>query len=323
MLKRNWVTGLGCAALACLAVLMVASTARADFVGLGSSANYAVLGMGGTTTVGSDFEVYQSGTVVNGNVGVGPFSTFTHGMDATINGSLDYHFTSPSTGNVTLPVITGPISGGTNPTDMRPAVLAAIAANAAYAALAPTQTFSTLTENQVINGVSGLNVIRVTSDVTLKETLRLNGPADSQFVFQITDSTTTPGHDVLTLSGMTMLLGGGLTGDNILWDLSGGGGDVSISSGSNVYGTFLAPYRTFLGDHMNLLLGRVIAGGSPNPADGESNFLSIHSGSQITMPPPQVGSGVPLPSSAAGGLALMGVLAMAGGIKRRRNAPVP
>ena len=60
----------------------------------------------------------------------------------------------------------------------------------------------------------------------------------------------------LTLSGMQMILAGGLTADNILWDLHGGGGQVVINSGSNVYGTFLTPYRSFTGDHMNLLLGR-------------------------------------------------------------------
>jgi hypothetical protein len=60
---------------------------------LGLAANYAVLGIGGTTSVSSDFEVYQSATVVNGNVGIGPYSVVTHDFDGTINGTLYYDTT--------------------------------------------------------------------------------------------------------------------------------------------------------------------------------------------------------------------------------------
>jgi hypothetical protein len=208
--------------------------------------------------------------------------------------------------------VTGTIGGGVHQKPMAPIIAAAIAADAVFAGLAPTQTFSTLSEDQVINGVSGLNVIRVTGDVTLKKTLTLNGPADAQFVFQLTAADASS-DKTLTLSGMDMILAGGVKGDNILWDLHGGGGQVVISSDANVYGTFLAPYRTFTGDHMNLLLGRVIAGGSPNTVDGSDNFLSIHSGSQITQPP----GVIPLPAAVWSGLGLMG--AIAAGKLRRKN----
>ena len=54
---------------------------------LGGASNYAVLGIGGSSVaVESDFEVYQSATVINGNVGVGPFSVWTHAIDCTIGG---------------------------------------------------------------------------------------------------------------------------------------------------------------------------------------------------------------------------------------------
>jgi hypothetical protein len=188
----------------------------------------------------------------------------------------------------------------------------AVTADTFFAALAPTQTYSTLSEDQVINGVSGLNVIRITGDVTLKKTLTLNGPADAKFVFQLTSSDASSAK-TLTLSGMNMILTGGVTGDNVLWDLHGGGGQVVITSDADVYGTFLAPDRSFTGDHMNLLLGRVIAGGSPNTADNSDNFLSIHSGSVINQPP----SSVPAPASLWGGLGLLG--AMLAGKFRRKN----
>jgi choice-of-anchor A domain-containing protein len=251
-----------------------------------------VLGIGGTTTVRSDFEVYQSDTVVTGNVGVGPYSTFTHGMDGTITGRLDYDTTD------TLPSITGTIGGGTFQKPMAGIVQDALNASTFYAGLAPTQTFTTLTEGQTITGNGGMNVIRITGDVTLKKTLILSGGPSDIFVFQLT--TSGAGH-VLTLSGVTMTLNG-VSAANVLWDLNGDtDGDIAISSGATVYGTFLAPNRSITVDHGNIL-GRVIGGG---PVD---HFLSIHSGSEITIPGPPVGAEVPLPPTAWAGLGLMGVL---------------
>jgi len=46
-------------------------------------------------------------------------------------------------------------------------------ASSAAASLAPTATFSTLNEGQTIIGNGGVNIIRVTGDVTLKKTLTL------------------------------------------------------------------------------------------------------------------------------------------------------
>lgn len=241
---------------------------------LGQASDYAVLGEGGTSSHHATFAVYQSGTVINGNVGVGPYTDFTHGIDATINGRLDYDNTD------TLPSITGTITGGTHQRDMSGAVADATTASALYAALVPTQTFSSWNQNgQTINLNHGMNVVQVTSAVTLKQGFTLNGFADSAVVFQII-SVATPGHVVLTLSGTSMQLNGGIQAGNILWSLNGTGGDVSISSGANVQGIFLAPDRNFLVDNANVL-GQIIGGGL-------SMDVSIHSSSTITMPGGQV-----------------------------------
>ena len=107
---------------------------------------------------------------------------------------------------------------------------------------------------------------------------------------------TSSGSDVLTLSGMTMILNG-VAADNILWNLTGLGGDVSITSGSVVFGTFLAPERDLVSDH-GIVGGRIIAGGS-------GSLLNIHSGSQITTPStvPDGGSTLALLGVALVGLA--------------------
>jgi hypothetical protein len=275
--------------------LGMAPSVLATPVSLGGAANYAVLGEGGSVNF-SDFEVYQSGTVVNGNIGMGPHSDLTHNIDATIHGNFDYDTTSTLAGKTT----TG-VQGSVNQINMSGIVADARTASATAAAFAPNQTFSTLTENQVITGVIGLNVIRITGDVSLKIGLTINGSAGSSFIFQFT-STTTDGHDILNLSGMTMTLTGGVTADNLLWDLNGIGnlGGININAGSVVYGTFLAPDRDILGDHA-ILDGRLIGGGS-------GNQVSVHSSSQITSP----GTNVPDASSTAMLMGLaVGCLALA------------
>jgi hypothetical protein len=251
-------------------------TAFGTPVSLGGAADYAIFGVGGLSAANkSDFEVYQSDTVVNGNVGMGPFSLLTHNIDATINGRFDYDTTASLNGKA----IVVPPSGGVHQINLSTVAADARNASMVAAALVPTQTFATLTEDQVIVGNGGLNVIRVTGDVTLKKTLSLQGGASDSFVFQFT-STTTDGHDVLELSGMNMILSGGVLADNILWNLFGLGGGIDISAmapgSQKVYGTFLAPDRDIIGDHA-IVDGRLIGGGS-------GNLLSVHSSSEINQP---------------------------------------
>ena len=259
-----------------LSVIQVHS-ASAGVVNLGGAANYVVLGLGGSVTVQSDFEVYQSGTVINGNVGMGPFSVWTHGIDATINGRLDCDLTDPA------PTVTGVISGGVHRLAMASIVSDARNASTLAASFAPTQTFSTLISGQTILGSGGLNVIRVTGDIGLSggsSTLNLVGGPLDRFLFQIVAADAPSAH-TLTLSGTHVNLSGGLTAGNILWNMNGTGGGIVISSGANVPGIFLAPDRGILVDH-GTILGAVIGGGG---TDSHSNSVSVHSSSQITAIP--------------------------------------
>ena len=275
--------------------LGLAPSAFAVPVDLGGAADYAVLGVGGNGGFSVE-KVYQSDTVINGNVGMGPYTSLNHYVDATINGRFDFDLTD-SAAQVATQTAGAAISGGVHQIDLSSVVKDARDASTTAEGLAPTQTFSTLSEDQIITGNGGLNVIKITGDVTLKKTLTLSGGASDQFVFQLTSS----GSDVLTLSGMTMILNG-VSADNILWNLTGLGGDVSITSGSVVFGTFLAPERDFVSDH-GIVGGRIIAGGS-------GSLLNIHSGSEITAP-----STVPDGGST---LALLGVAVLGlTGLKRK------
>src|SRR4030095_7042115 len=113
-----------------------------------------------------------------------------------------------------------------------------------------------------IVGGHGLNVIRITGDSDIKNSLTLQGTATSQFLFQFT-SPTTMGHDILNFSGATMNIGA-INPDNIIWNFNGSGGDININAmaaGQTVYGNFLAPDRNITSDH-GIVLGRLIGGGN-------------------------------------------------------------
>ena len=250
--------------------LGLAPSAFAVPVDLGGAADYAVVGVGGSISIFSDFEIYQSATVINGNVAEGPYTHTTHGVDATVNGRWDY---DPTVDPAPFLGSGGSVTGGFVKTDLTGVAADARAASIAAAGYLPTQTYSTLTEGQTITGSGGLNIIRITGDVTLKKSLNITGSASDEFIFQFTTSGT--GH-VFTLSGMTINLTGGVVADGILWNLDGAGGDIVISSGADVVGTFLAPDRQIVSDH-GTIEGRLIGGGN-------GTEISVHSGSEITAP---------------------------------------
>src|ERR1051326_3392298 len=195
---RSLVTGFGKLGLGRFTITVLVVVAA--WLGLASSAfaytfggiEYAVLGIGGNVNIESDMSIYQSATVVNGNVGEGPFTLITHGIDATINGKWYFDTNTDASSNPARPEatagspcppcsggtpvsVTGSVTGGFVSQNMAPVVQAAINQAAADSLLAPTQTFSTLSENQVIVGNGGLNVIRITGDVTLKQGLTIQG----------------------------------------------------------------------------------------------------------------------------------------------------
>src|SRR6266498_2491211 len=101
--------GFGLTIMAAGLALGLSPSALAVPVDLGTAGDYAVVGVGGSVSVESDFQTYQSATVINGNVAEGPYTLLTHGIDATVNGRWDYDTTDA---NPAASGFTGAVTGG-------------------------------------------------------------------------------------------------------------------------------------------------------------------------------------------------------------------
>lgn len=183
-IKRSTSLGI-CALVAAAGALAAAPTAKAGTItsvyslfdqnNASAGLNYAVFGLGGTPKTNVDLSL----VTVNGNVAVGPSGSLTLAAPSTINGNVDMDSTAtpknPGPGTYT----------GTLDTNESFGTLATDIANVSTQAegLTATQTFSSITTGRTITGVSGLNVIDITGNITLGSgAVTLAGPAGAQFI---------------------------------------------------------------------------------------------------------------------------------------------
>ena len=291
--------------LAVAAVISVGAPipAWADYIGteLGGAADFGVLD---TSTNGniSMANAASAGFVI-GNVGVsgtspGNFSD----SGVNITGSLDLGGSQ----KVTLSGAT--ISGGINLSQG-----SVLSADASLAALAST-TFAGLTATQTISGGAvtgtrtitaanqgGLNVIDLSAiNLGNGDTLTLKGSAGTEFILNDSGG--------LTLNSANIVLTGGLTKNDVVYNVTGG--SVATSGGLNnestLKGIILAE-NTSVSISPGAVTGEIIGGENINIASG---------GSVSGAPGPTMGAGLP-------GFVLLGGLAFAWRLRRRLDGAPP
>ncbi len=168
------------------------------------------------------------------------------------------------------------ITGGVTQNDLllSQAVADAIFYSSFYDGLAATTSVSggLITDSMVLNGGSGLNVLDLTKiELGNNEVLTLSAPEDGSWVINISDE--------LKLNSGVIELAGGLTFDEVLFNMTGSGGaNVSFSGGGNssqLTGIVLSPNgKVQLSP--GLVNGQIIAG----------DDISIVSGAQVINPIP-------------------------------------
>jgi len=242
----------------------------------GDGSGFALLGLADT-----EVEIDKEGSV-RGDVGVGPNSDFADELadfkkNILIDGDV---FIDPSTDfeHVDLSDITGNIISQS----MAGTVIDALAASARATSLTPMQTFPVVgggsdpTAVTTITGNGGVNVIQIGQvDLSGHQNLVLSGTASDLFIVNVSGSFHLAGHS-------QVILAGNLDASQILWNLTGSGGDdarAHIHQDSHVFGTVLAPHRKVkLDGHIH---GALIGGGEEIAIHGHHGDLANTNGRQF------------------------------------------
>jgi hypothetical protein len=207
---------------------------------IGSAGNFAVLGLSGTI-MGNG-----SSATVNGSEGVSQGGFLISLPKATVSGGV----VESAAGEVFNLSGKG-VSPTVNPTLLNQADADAASASSQAKALAPTQSFGSITKATTVVGNGGLNVININGSIS--SSLTLSGGANDVFVVNVTGS--------MSLGrGAVLGLVGGVTANHVLYNFVGGGGSVVTSNGSVVNGTLLGTGYSF--DLAGTLNGEVIGGGA-------------------------------------------------------------
>ena len=242
----------------------VTNACVAPVFNLGQAGAYTVLGLNAANVI------FGSGdTKITGDVGIGPNDTGTL-EKATVIGKLFLHSTAHPDIHGDLTVTGGIQTGSSVDLNLQSAVAAALAANAALAALPADQVFGDITNTKTITlSKPGLNVVSLNSVNTVSGVITINGNASQLVVFQVAGQ--------FNCNGCSIHLTGGIAPQNVLWNFRGTGGDVDISKpvGATV-GIFLAPDR-------NILLDKASNIGALIGAENGLKLL-VHSGATLTNP---------------------------------------
>lgn len=313
------------AGIAIVAAVLVAGTApparAASFLtgSLADASNFAVLYEGNGNN-----QLSTTNVTVNGNIGIGdPSGSTTAFLNAsgpgTLNGNVEYAGAVSSNQSVSNTTVTGTITGGntnvqTDLTNLN--TLSSTLGTATGTALTintggsgGSQTVNASSGTAILSGPNAGDLVFSVGSMQFNNqtTLTINGnggsgPSSQLVVFNMPFGAQFGGNIVLT---------GGLTSDQVLFNVTGGSGltggntdQLNNNGAASLQGIFLDPNGAVSVVH-TVLTGRVFGGDTSN--------MQIVSGDTITAPPGT--TKVPEPNSI---LLLLGALAGFGVYRSRR-----
>jgi cytoskeletal protein CcmA (bactofilin family) len=237
---------------------------------MGDLERWGAFSLGGGITDTTKADDLDGNTFIKGDVGVAGSGNITMSGNATINGNLYYRTngTLSMSGNAT---ITGSrFHNASSNSILDNGVNEAINASNHAFALPVNRSFTSFTGNQnrTITGAPGETVVMKLTNFTLTGgTFTLSGTATTNFIINVTNQ--------FSLSGQAkIVLSGGVTWDNVLFNIRGSGSNVTLSDQSRLSGILMANNRTVQLSGQSIVTGEVVA-----------NKLSVSGKGQIIHPP--------------------------------------
>ena len=260
-------------------LLLFPSPSKGAAVPLGGAGQFAVFHLGcgtGSDAIG-DLTV-NTGTVV-GDVGIGGGPTLgaePHGFGKFQKGSIDGRLVVDQ--NAAFDVVSKNFTltgGAVSGQDLRSAVDDAIAAQASAAALGETAL------GNFTGGGLAAGVYQAASFDLNKTTLTITGGASDRFILNISGE--------FDFHQSQIVLQGGITANNVLFNVLGPGDPVTVGHGKSVFlGDLLAVDRSIIVSELGV--DSAPGAGPGNPGFGGRIIgglcmdLIVHSGAQVTGP---------------------------------------
>lgn len=220
------------------AVLETANRASSANVSIANASNAGFIT--GNVGINGKGNLSDSGTPITGDVYADPAAAINSNVGPNVSGSI---FQSAAADTL-----------------LNQAASDAAAASAAASALFAS-SIANITSGQTLNGGGVFNLAKIALN---NATLTLSGSASDYYVFNISDS--------LTLSHSSILLSGGLTADNVLFNITRNGGtglgmSGGLSTESVLYGIVLAN-KSQVSVTPGLVVGEIISGDNVSIASG-------------------------------------------------------
>jgi hypothetical protein len=223
---------------------------------------WAVLGMGGIGSAGNTSISMSGSSSIRGtiaNAGVANAGDVNMSGSSLINGVLSLNTAGRLNKSGTSKVVEGVRQNTATDGVLDQAVADALTASQTAANLpatipSPTNVvISNPSQNITITGRTGTNVWNITNVAISNGTLTLSAPAGGYFIINVSGN--------FALSGKSkIVLAGGITASEVLYNFIGSGGGISLTGGASVTGILLAPQRVVALD-CSTVTGEILSGG--------------------------------------------------------------
>ncbi len=236
-------------------------------IDLGVAERFTVLSLGGTVTAETD-ETFTGHSGVFGDVGVANGGDFNISGNSFITGTVFLNTAGrlSQSGSSTIGAV---LQNAETDSLLNQAIGDALTASGIASSLPSTIQNINYIDNYTgtIVGREGINVLNISNLILSdKATLNLSAPGNSYFVINITGGYQLSG-------GSNILLLGGLTHLNLLFNIIGAGSKIDLSGSSNAFGILLAPARGVGLSGSSVLKGKIIAGGGQITLSGGAQAI--------------------------------------------------